>query len=569
MHPDPHHARIRNLPPEDLKRLREVLARRRLNGCELCAEALRACGVRNLSGLTGTPVNELFGAAARSGIRVLGPRHQFTAAVMAATENHLRDQLRHAVCLSAGPAVTHAVSGILHARDNYWPLLVLGSRRALDNAGCGYFQELDVVPVMQPLTKWAATVPATGEIVPMIERGCRLAMEGRPGPVYLDLPEDVLHGSALPAQARPPVPEPPAAVDPAIIPQILTLLQRARRPLLCLGEELRRGFDAAVLLQLVERLQLPFITTPQARGIVSDAHPLCANTCRTRTLHRADTILAAGTWFDWRLRFGRPLAAGAGIIHIHPVADELGRNVAPALAVHATPMPWLAALAQAAAPLDPRRRAAWREEIAGFREESGGAAPSSPHLETAGCLDPASLMDALRRQLPDDAVIVVDASIGLSVAQHGLAATRPFSWLDPGRTGCIGSGIPQALGAALAYPGRPVIALVGDTGFGMSGFDLETAVRHALPLKVLILNNGGISGHLRQRGFLPAGHPESFSRFSDRLDYGAIAQALGFLAESIDSPAAIAPAICRLLAATGPACLNAHIDPLHPPPPIW
>ena len=304
------------------------------------------------------------------------------------------------------------------------------------------------------------------------------------------------------------------------------------------------------------------------RGLLPDTHPLCVNGVRNQALHRADLILLAGAWFDWRFRLGTSLNRSATVIHVHPDPDELGRNVDSAMCVREVPMPFLGALAASMREKRNPDRSSWLAELVSFQKDIPNSTFGSA-VSDQGLLDPHWLIKKLRESLPSRTFLVVEASLSLSVAQHGLVAEEPFSWLDPGRGGCIGAGIPLAMGACCAHPHRPVLAIVGDAGFGMSGFDLETAVRHHLPVKVIVMNNSGISGHLRQKAFLPADYPERFSAYQDRLAYEVVAGALGCAGESVSHPGEWAAALDRLFQAKGPYCLNAHVNPLMPPPRIW
>jgi thiamine pyrophosphate-dependent acetolactate synthase large subunit-like protein len=189
--------------------------------------------------------------------------------------------------------------------------------------------------------------------------------------------------------------------------------------------------------------------------------------------------------------------------------------------------------------------------------------------EKAQPLQPQQLFVALRDFLPADAVVVLDGNITLSTGQVLLSAQSPCSWLDPGWNGCMGSGIPFGMGAKLAAPDRPVVVICGDFGFGLSAMDLETAVRHRIPIIVVIANNDGITGALRQNTTFPPDYPELFSRFQPGLRYERIMEVFGGQGEFVDEEADIRPALERAAASGLPSCINVSVDPDSSGPGVW
>src|SRR3990172_10084030 len=184
--------RIFRLSPAKRALLDKTLGEKKVSGYSLVAEALRQCGVKHVLGITGTPVDCIFPECSARGIRVIGARYQQAAVLMAAAGNYVVGRLESVVVVSAGPAVTNALTGVVVARDNGWPVIVMGGRRPTHEEGIGHYQELDAVPIFQSVTKWAARVDRTSDLPAAVVRAYEIAASGRPGPVYLDLPEDVL-----------------------------------------------------------------------------------------------------------------------------------------------------------------------------------------------------------------------------------------------------------------------------------------------------------------------------------------------------------------------------------------
>jgi 2-hydroxyacyl-CoA lyase 1 len=558
------------LPSKQREAACSPVSSKKSGGHALVADALRHCGVKQVVGITGTPVDQIFPECAARGIRPIGVRHQQTAVLMAATSNYIAGRLDSVVVVSAGPAVTNALTGILVARDNGWPVIVLGGRRPIHEQGIGYFQELDAVPIYRSVTKSADTVTRAADLPMAIVRAHEIAMNGRPGPVYLDLPEDVLDASAetdLPDAPRIPA---PCHADAHLVTECAQLLRAANRPLLILGEGIRWSFNRADLCNLVEQNGIPFITAPLARGFLPDDHPLCVNDVRRWVQSQADFVLLSGAWFDWRFRFGAELASGARVVHADIDPATLGKNVPDALKVHADSGRFLSQVQAVLQPLVPAagRLESWRQGVRAAVEQKRLTRAAWLTRESTP-MAPQTLFAALRRFLPENAIVVLDGNITLAAGQALLSAHTPCGWLDPGWNGCMGAGIPMAMGAKLAAPERMVVVVCGDFGLGLSGMDLETAVRHRIPVVVVVANNDGICGGLRQKERFPGGHTESFSRFQEALRYERIAEVFGAYSEFVTDAAVLRDALDRAAASGLPACINVRVNPYAPHPGFW
>ncbi|MDQ3119131.1 MAG: thiamine pyrophosphate-binding protein [Verrucomicrobiota bacterium] len=561
--------RLKALPPEKLAQLKHETASESVSGHALLAEALQGCGIKRVYGVSGTPVDQIFAECAARGIRPLSTVTQQAAVLMAAAGNYLAGRLEAAVVVSSGPGVTNTVTGVLVARENGWPVLVVGGRRALLHEGIGYFQELDAVPILRPVTKMAMTITKTSAIRNDVAHAVATATASRRGPVYLDLPEDILEGRAARDEASLPKPILESEIDREKVGEAGRIIARAKRPLLILGEDIRWSFLAESLRELVDEFGIPFITSPMGRGFLSDNHPLCANEFRTSIQGEADVVVLAGAWFDWRFRFGTTLGARARVIHADADPATLGKNVAGALTILGEPGEFLTHLAEALLPSMGRDRFAdWHESL-GQRRRAFRSSQAAWLQQKRSPMLPQELYLSLRDVLPSDAIIAVEGNISLAAAQKILQASRPASWLDPGRNGIIGAAIHFAMGAKLACPDRTVVALCSDTGFGMSAMDLEAAVRHHIPIIVVIANNDGNSGSVRQKNFFPADYPERFTEFLPGLRYERIMALFGGHAEYITEAAEIRPAFERALAAAVPACLNVQLDSHAPHSGFW
>jgi thiamine pyrophosphate-dependent acetolactate synthase large subunit-like protein len=564
-------SRLQALTANQRAGLSRSFSAKKASGHSLIAEALRRCQVKRVMGIAGTPVDSIFSECAACGIRPIGTRHQQAAVLMAAAANYMAGRLESVVVVSAGPAVTNALTGVLVARDNGWPVIVMGGRRPLNQEGIGYFQELDAVPIFRSVTKQAVKVERTSDIMHAVVQAFEIACSGRPGPVYLDLPEDVLEGTCDMDCSLSPEIVPWPLTPATIVDETAQLLCAAKRPLLILGEGIRWSFSQSSLQCIVKQSGIPFITTPMARGFLPDDHPLCANEVRRWIQSQADVVLMAGASFDWRFRFGGELAHGVQIIHVDADPTMLGKNVKAVLTVCADSGRFLTQLQDALTHQDQTRTLRpgfWREMVHAMCVEKRQArltwlsGKSKPML-------PQQLFLAIRDFLPTDAVVVLDGNITLSTGQILLSAQSPCSWLDPGWNGCMGSGIPFGMGAKLAVPERMVIVICGDFGFGLSAMDMETAVRHRIPVIVVIANNDGITGALRQNTAFSPDYPELFSRFQPGLRYERMIEVFGGHGEFVDEAADIRPALERAAASGLPSCINVSVAPDSPGPGVW
>jgi 2-hydroxyacyl-CoA lyase 1 len=557
-------SQIASLSPEKLALLKQKLKKDAVDGHTLVAQSLKRLGVTHVYSVAGTPIRETFAACAKVGIRPLGVRHQQAGVMTATAQNYVTGRLAAIAILSAGPGVTNAATSILVAQDNCWPLVVLGGRRPLSMRGMGSFQELDAVPIFQSITKWSALVEKTARIPEYLDRAFHTATSGRPGPVYLDLPEDVLAGTvSAPDSFRTDVYEPPVA-DTDAINQAADILLHATRPAIIIGKGLRWSEPYKELQQLVNSLGIPFITSPMGQGYLPDDHPLCCNAVRGFLQSKADAILLLGARLDWTFRFGTQLAPDAKLIQVDIHAQEIGVNVTPTvgivgdtkqvlrqlltrLDVKGSGYPREGLLDSWHAILDERRKERTHKLES---QMDSDALPMSPHR----------MMKEIRDFLPRDAICVLDGNVIMAAAQQVLPSYVPASRLTAGSNGCMGVGIPFGIGAKLSYPERLVIVICGDTAFGFNAMDMETAVRHGVPLIVVVANNEGISGALTQEALFPPGH-ERVTVFQQAIHYENIMAAFGGHAECVEHPQQLKPALKRAVESGTAACINVRVDP--------
>lgn len=561
--------RLARLGPNQRALLEARLRGEPITGHRLVARTLRGLGITHVYGVPGQPVYDTFGACAAAGLRLIGTRHQQPAALMAAAHNYFAGRQKAATIVSTGVPAANAVGAVVTARDNCWPLVVLAG--SAPTAVTGYFMALDSIELFRPIAKWATCVTETRAIPESVARAFEVAMRDRPGPVLVQLPENVLTGLArcrddasLPA--TPPALEP----DPAAVAQAMAMLHHARRPFLIVGKGMRWSAPFAALSELVDALALPFITSPIGRGTISDDHPLCMNAIPWVAQSGADVVLVLGARLDWTFRYGRHLPPDAAIIRVDVHAAELDGSPETALGVHADAGAFLRQLlAQSAGTrreeAQVRRDRAWLAELAEARQRAD-ARREAKSAGDAARISPWRLARELRDALPKDAITVFDGNLVMAACQRMIPAHFPVRRLTPGTSGGLGVGIPYALAAKIEHPEQPVVAVCGDYAFGLSAMELETAVRHNVPIVVVIANNDGNSGSRRQRMHLGDTGAETVMMFRPGLRYERIMTMFGGRAEHVDRPEDIGPALTRALADGRPACINVAVDPDAPYP---
>jgi thiamine pyrophosphate-dependent acetolactate synthase large subunit-like protein len=413
----------------------------------------------------------------------------------------------------------------------------------------------------QPLTKCSIRVETADGLEATLDRAVRTAMEGSPGPVFVDVSESALAGQAGHRDSASAAAAEPArdvrSPDPLAIADAARLLVQARRPVLLIGDAARWADCDAALHRLVEGFGLPFATTPMSRGVVPDDHPLCFNAARGRLLATADFVLAVGARFDWTVRFGTEIAADARIVHVVAQPEDVG---APPRGIElcgdvAGTLCMLLAVLDATAPrgLDVDR--GWVDASVA-RRDAGRCNAVPPEEFGLTPMSPYEWLTEMRDALPREAITVLDGNVVMTAAQRLLPASRPWRRLTPGAAGVMGVGIPFAIGAKLARPDLPVVAIVGDFGFGLSGFELETAARHGVEIVAVVANNAGPGGATRQRAHFPNGHPERSGSYGTDIRHESIARSLGACGTRIDAPGQLGPALLEALAGAAPICLD-------------
>lgn len=530
----------------------------KIDGGSLLISSLRRHGVEVLFQLLGDPLQNIVMAAYREGMRCCDMRHEQGVAMAAQAYGYVSRRVGVGL-VASGPAMTNTVTGLGTAWANGWPLLVIGGSSELAKRGLGDFQEMPQVSIAAPLCKWSVSVDCVERIPWFVEQAVHTALSGRPGPVYLDLPADVIAAQAeldsVPVAGPLRVPARPAA-DPERVARTVERLCAARRPLLLLGKGAAWADAADEARALVDRFGLPFVASPMGKGVVPDDHPLSFGAARSHALSHADLVLVVGARLNWTFHFGQPprFASGVEVIHVDIDAEEIGRQVPGAMGLVGDAKVVLQQILDAT-PDEPTRSIdpAWvpsleRERTANARaiDELARSDGSFTHLYR--------LLHEIRQVTGDDAIVVADGENTAAAARALQSMRAPRERLDPGTSGCMGVGVPYAIGAQVARPDRRVVAVLGDYAFGWNAMEIETAVRLGLPIVFVVANNGTV------RPGAIAFDNRSFVA-GEMVRYDRMMEAVGGLGENVEHADALRPALEQAFASGRPALVNVAIDP--------
>ncbi len=525
-------------------------------GGHLVARRLKAHGVTKLFTLSGGHLFSIYDGCRAEGIDIVDVRHEQSAAFAAEGWAKVTRE-PGVVALTAGPGVTNGMSAIASAQQNHSPMLVLAGRAPQIRWGQGSLQELDHVPFVAPLTKFAATSASTGEIPALVDEALSAAVAPHGGPTFVDLPLDHVFGEGPEAPAPTALPDAscgPVADDEALS-RAITLLRGAKRPVVMAGTDLYWGHAEDALRELCEELRIPVFLNGLARGCVPADHELFFSRARREGLREADVALVVGSPMDFRLGFGGVFGDETSLVVVDRVrpARSHPRDVCAELygGIGAT----LRALGGAGGGPD---RSAWIARL-GEVERAAREAEACERSDDRAPLHPMRVYAELGELLDRDAIVIGDGGDFVSYAGRVIDSFQPGCWLDPGPFGCLGSGPGYALAAKLAHPSRQVVLLLGDGAFGFSGMEFDTLARHDVQVVGIVGNNGiwGLEKHPMEAiyGYSVA------ADLTPETRYDRVVEALGGHGELVRAPPELRPALERAFCAGKPALVNVLTDP--------
>jgi acetolactate synthase-1/2/3 large subunit len=547
-----------------------------LSGAQILCRTLSEEGVRLLFGYPGGAIMPFYHALPEyHGLRHVLVRHEQAAAH--AADGYARATGRAGVCVAtSGPGATNLVTGLATAHMDSTPVVAITGQVPRAMLGRDAFQETDIIGITQPITKHSILVEDVESLADAVREALAIAVEGRPGPVLLDIPKDVQQaksdgrsgGQALRRSTGPAFSEPTARLSdrPTVLAHATRLLAEARRPLIMAGHGIILSGAYEELRQLAERTGIPVITTLLGISGFPESHPLHlgmpgmhGEVHVNRAIQQADLILGVGLRFDDRVTGNlAAFARGAKVIHIELDPSEIGKNVATEVGLVGDARELLRELLARVARRDCE---AWRREIEGFRRERTE--------NFRGDLSPTGILAAIDDASGGRCTIVSD------VGQHQMWVAklypyqRPNTHLTSGGLGTMGFAVPAAMGAALARPDEPVWAISGDGGFQMNMQEIATMVQEGIPVKMAVFNNGYL-GMVRQWQQFFHGRRYSATPIWSP-DYVKLAAAYGIFGRRVERGDQVDRAVREANAQPGPALVEfmieqeANVFPMIPP----
>jgi acetolactate synthase-1/2/3 large subunit len=537
----------------------ETAATDSYHGGRLVARRLKAHGVSHLFTLSGGHLFSIYDGCREEGIAIVDVRHESTAAF--AAEGWAKVTREPGVCaLTAGPGVTNGMSAMASAQANHSPIVVLGGRAPALRWGQGSLQEIDHVPFVRPLSKFAATPESTEEIPGLVEDAFAAATAPHGGPAFVDFPLDYVFMEAAEREVESGSrngggPE-QASADGAAVERAAELLRGAERPVIMAGTDLYWGRGEQALRELAESLQIPVFLNGLARGCLPADHELFFSRARSAALKGADVALVVGVPMDFRLAFGAAFGEDTEIVVIDSTEPERSHPRAVAAECYGDVSETLRQLRDGAGGQAASSR--WLEELRAAEAERREA-ERAEFQDGRSPLHPMRLYAELAKTLDRDAIVIGDGGDFVSYAGRVIESYNPGCWLDPGPFGCLGTGPGYALAAKLARPERQVVLMLGDGAFGFSGMEFDTLVRHGVNVVAVMGNNGIWALEKHPMEFLYGYSVAADLRPGTRYD--EVVGALGGHGEMVDRPEQVAPAIERAFSAGQPALVNVLTDP--------
>ena len=514
-----------------------------ITGSEIIARCLQKENIKDLFYIMGGPMLLAEATCIKQGIRMIDVRHEQAAAFMCQAYSRLKQV--PSVCMAAsGPGVTNLITGMANALVDCCPVVALGGSSPLSQFGRQVFQEIDQVELMRGCCKYVDRLINLKRIPQQINFALQKAISGKPGPVYLDCPGDMLYQKIdenlvdWSFAGRPMLDSRPLG-DPRQVDALIGALAEARNPLIVSGSGVIWSRAWSEMQAFVEAAGIPFYTTPQGRGVVPDDHPHCFLSMRSAAFKDADLIIVLGTRMNYIIGHASPPRFGpaAKIARIDIDPSEI------AMAARYVDIPIVgdckAVLGQLLAGtkgrIKPDKYAAWRKHLADGEVAKRSSAGGNK-LQEDGDIHPVRMLEAVRDFAARDAILCVDGQETLNFGRQTMPTFAPGHRLNSGPFGTMGVGLPFGVGAKVACPDKQVIVVHGDGSMGMNAMELDTAIRHKIPILVVISLNGGWTGDPKRE---KPGRDLGYTR------YDKICEALGGYGEYITKVEDIRPALER------------------------
>jgi len=527
-------------------------------GAELTIALLERQGISLIAGIPGGTNLPLYDALSRSSIRHVLARHEQGAGFIA--QGMARATGRPAVCFAtSGPGATNVLTALADARLDSIPIVCITGQVPMPLIGSDAFQEVDIYGMSLPVTKHNFLVRSVEELLTIIPEAFRIAASGRPGPVLVDIPKDIQQAECqFQEWPEPGLPELPQLPDTAAVDAAAGMIRDAERPVLYLGGGIVHAGGAHLAREIAERCDLPVVMTLMALGVLPHDHPLALGMlgmhgaeATNHALQRADLLITLGARFDDRAT-GKvaEFCPRARVIHCDADASELHKVRRADLPLAGDVVVTLDALL---ARLEAQERSDWRAEIG----ELQGHYPAPVYGRDLR--RPQDLIHTVAKVLGPEAIVTTDVGQHQMWTAQVYPFSRPRQWLTSGGLGTMGFGLPAAIGAALAAPGRQVVCFSGDGSLLMNIQELATAAEHNLNVKLVLLNNGAL-GLVRQQQDLFYNGNRFASDLGGGTDFCAIAKGFGWHTLDLAETGFDIETLKQALNAPGPQFIHAPID---------
>jgi acetolactate synthase-1/2/3 large subunit len=564
------------------------------HGGDIIAEVLARHGVTHLFTLCGGHISPILTGAQARGLRVVDVRDEANAVFAADAVARMTGTIGVAA-VTAGPGVTNTITAVKNAQMAQTPLVIFGGATATLLKGRGSLQDIDQMSVMKPITKWATTVKTVPALGPAVERACQIAIEGVPGPVFVEVPVDLLYPEAivrewyakeaglgkakglgakaielyirghLYRQFR--APAMPEVHLPSKLPQLrgdgaldkaAEAIKHAQRPVIIVGSQALVGVqDPARVARALGMLGAPVFLGGMARGLLGRTHELQLRHNRGAALKQADVIVVCGFPFDFRLGYGRGMNKEATVIAANLSAHELRKNKKPDIAIEQHAGEFLVAVADRISSAGDRWRG-WLDELRA-KEQARDTEIQGKVQQAGELIDPIHFFLRMEAAMAEDAVLVVDGGDFVATASYIVRPRAPLSWLDPGVFGTLGVGGGFALGASMVRPGKEVWLVWGDGSSAYSLAEFDTYVRHGVAPIAVIGNDASWMQIARDQVEVLG---TSLGCDLRRSDYHKVAEGYGGVGLLLTDPGRIDGVLAeaKSIARAGrPVCINVHL----------
>jgi acetolactate synthase-like protein len=565
------------------------------HGGDLIAEVLARHGATHLFTLCGGHISPILTGCHAKGLRVIDVRDEVNAVFAADAVARMTGTIGVAA-VTAGPGVTNTITAVKNAQMAQTPLVIFGGSTATLLKGRGALQDIDQLSMMKPCTKWATMVKTVPALAPTVERACQIATEGVPGPVFIEVPVDLLYpesvvrmwyekeaglGKAKGIGAKalelyikghlyrqfraPAMPDvlsrielPHLRSETGGIEKAVEAIKHAEKPVIVVGSQTLVGVkDPGRLARAIGMLGAPVFLAGTARGLLGRTHELQLRHNRGAALKEADVVIVCGFPFDFRLGYGRGINKKATLIAANLSSHELKKNRRPDVAVEMHAGDFLVALADRVTSAGDR----WKPWIDSLREKEAARdneikAKAQPKGEL---IDPLHFFLRMEEAMADDAVLVVDGGDFVATASYIVRPRAPLSWLDPGVFGTLGVGGGMALGASLVRPGREVWLVWGDGSSAYTLAEFDSYVRHGVAPIAVIGNDASWAQIAREQVEILG---TTLGCDLRRTDYHKVAEGYGGVGLVLTDPARVDATLAeaKSIAKTGrPVCINVHL----------